>query len=84
MLPLQAEGKREAGDMPHPAHSAGVSLEMYLSVVLFFGDRKGRSGLGDGKLKIMGDKKEEKLQSTDEREKAIDEVTLLLLGLAAS
>lgn len=44
MLPLQAEGKREAGDMPHPAHSAGVSLEMYLSVVLFLGTEKGEVG----------------------------------------
>lgn len=74
------EGKREAEDMPHPSHSAGVSLEACLSVVLGFRDRKGRRELGDSKLKI----KEEKLQSTDEREKGIDEVTLLLLGLAAS
>ncbi|TRZ26486.1 hypothetical protein HGM15179_000643 [Zosterops borbonicus] len=51
---------------------------------LVLGTEEGEVELGDSKLKIMGDEKEEKLQSTDEREKGIDEVTLLRLGLAAS
>lgn len=48
------------------------------------GTEEGEVELGDSKLKITGNEKEGKLQSTDEREKGIDEVTLLLLCLATS
>lgn len=65
-MPLQVEEKREAKDIPRISHSAGVSLEMGLLMVLGFGTEKGEVELGDSKLKIRGDEKEEKLQGTNE------------------
>lgn len=56
-MPLQVEEKREAKDIPRISHSAGVSLEVGLLMVLGFGTEKGEVELGDSKLKIRGDDK---------------------------